>query len=173
MNNTFSHVKFDMSLFGQGGVRAGAWNTVRRSGGDLAHLPASYLQAFTRAFAATHRRGLLVQLHGFETSKRTSEAGAAADMIVSNGTREPPLWLLAVARGFRDGVARKVKVYPNDIKELGGTTNAQANLLRDLGHDGFLHVDMSQGLRKQLRDDQSLREVFLKCLTEVYRKERE
>jgi hypothetical protein len=165
--------KIALSLFDLGEVKAGAWSTVRRAQADPAHLPAGYFQAFTRAFAETHRRGLVIQLHGFEASKRSSEAGIDADLIVSNGTRRPPRWLLAAAQALRDDLTGRVKVYPNDIRELGGTTNAQAQLLQDLGHDGFLHAEMSLALRKRLRDEREAQQVFLKCLTGIYRKERE
>ena len=161
-----------LALFGQGETAAGAWNTVPRAGGDLAHLPDSYFQAFTRAFAAAHPHGLIVQLHGFEAAKRTSAAGMQADAIASNGTRQPPGWLLAVGQGLRASCTDTVKVYPIDIRELGGTTNAQAQLLQGLGHDGFLHVEMSLAFRQRLREEPKLREDFLKCITGVYRKER-
>jgi hypothetical protein len=161
-----------LQLFGQGQAAAGAWNSLPRAGADLAHLPDSYFQAFTRAFAETHRSGIVLQLHGFEANKRTSTAGMGADVIASNGTKRPPRWVLGAAKCLRENCTEALKVYPTDVAELGGTTNAQSLLLQDLGHDGFLHLEMSLGFRKRLREEGKLREDFLKCLTGIYRKER-
>lgn len=161
-----------LRLFARGEAAAGAWNTVPRARGDLAHLSASWFQVFTRAFAETHKQGLFVQLHGFEMGKRLSEAGMDAEMILSNGTKQPPGWLLHLAQLFRAEFGEKVKVYPRDIRELGGTTNAQALMLQDMGRDRFAHVEMSLPFRKRLREEEKQQEAFLKAITTVFRKDR-
>lgn len=161
-----------LRLFAEGALAAGAWSTLPRTSADLAHLSASYFQAFTRAFATTSRHGVVVQLHGFEAGKRTSTAGKETDVIASNGTKRPPGWVLGIARALRENWTGSLKLYPTDIRELGGTTNAQVQLLQDLGYDGFLHLEMSLAFRKRLLEDRKLREDFLKCLSGSYRKDR-
>jgi hypothetical protein len=161
-----------LRLFVQSTAVAGAWNTVGRASGDLAHLPSSCFQAFTSAFAATYPRGVVVQLHGFDNTRRKSKAAQEADMVVSNGTRRPASWVVAAARRLKADVSANVKLYPSDVTELGATTNAQGELLRGLGHEGFLHVEMSLALRKRLREEAKLREAFIKAVQSAYERER-
>ncbi len=160
-------------LFEEAPVKAGAWNTVTRKEGDLAHLSSSYFQAFTRAFGESYRTGLVVQLHGFEAAKRTSKIGEEADAVLSDGTRNPAGWLLGLGKRLKEKWTERVRIYPQDVRELGGTTNVQGQLLRSLGNDGFLHIEMARDLRKRMREEPSVRAAFLKCLLESFRKDRE
>lgn len=156
-----------LNLFRESLASACALNTVPRTQADLAHLHETYFQAFTRAFARVHPRGLLVQLHGFTTKKRKTEAGRTAEMIVSHGSQPMPTWMTAIVidmkRQFGPDV---VKLYPSDVRELGATTNTQAAMLRGLGFDGFLHVEMSYPLRKRLCSDVELRGNLVACVDE-------
>jgi hypothetical protein len=47
---------------------------------------------------------------------------------------------------------------------LGGTTNVQGQLLRSLNHDGFVHIEMSKAMRKELLDNADTRKLLLNCL---------
>jgi hypothetical protein len=160
-------------LFEEAPIKAGAWNTVTRKEGDLAHVSSSYFQAFTRAFGESYRTGLVVQLHGFEAAKRTGKVAEEADAVVSGGTRTPPGWLLDLGKRMKEKWTERARLYPQDVHELGGTTNVQGQMLRSLGNDGFLHLEMALGLRKRMREEPTLRDAFLKCLLETYRKDRE
>ncbi len=66
----------------------------------------------------------------------------------------------------------KVKIYPTEVKELGGTTNSQADLMGKQGHDGFLHVEMSLPFRQRLKDEPKLRATMLDGLKKACEKER-
>ncbi len=162
-----------LRLLEEHALRAGAWNTISRADGDLAHLPVSHFQAFTQAFAHVSRQGLVVQLHGFEPGKRKSQVGEEAEVVASNGTRRPPGWLLGLAKAWKEKLSLTVRVYPHEVGELGGSTNAQAQLLQGLGHDGFLHVELSLALRQRLRDEERLRAAFFKEVLTIYRRERD
>ncbi len=159
-------------LFRETGAVAAAWNTVgrdelvegTREQADLAHLPESVFVAFTRAFAAAYPGGILLQLHGFARSQRKSEAGARSDAILSNGTRSPPRWLSSTAERFQAKYGGKFLVYPRDVKELGATTNSQMKALREVGHTGFLHLEMCLELRQRLKANEETRRVFWSCL---------
>ncbi|WP_448206760.1 hypothetical protein [Azospirillum sp. sgz302134] len=156
---------------------AAAWNSVprwyeeggRRVKADMAHERVSHFNAFTRAFARTHGDGLVVQLHGFENEKRNSDAGSEAGAIVSNGTKVPPPAVRDRARCLKTGWAVPVLLYPFDIRELGATTNTNAEAMRDLGHYGFMHVEMARDLRHDLARDAALRGVLADCLLGGFR----
>jgi hypothetical protein len=159
-------------LFRESRARAAAWSTAPRSAAvdgssetaDLARLPESFLASFTRAFADAQPHGIVVQLHGFDGEARRSTASPGWPVIVSGGTRSPSAWLLELAPCLERSLGERVAVFPRDIGELGGTTNAQGKLLRSLGHSGFLHVEMDMEARRKLRDGEDLRRAFTRCL---------
>lgn len=161
-----------LNLFREGLFAAAAWNTLPRNalvdGGpelaDLAHLSNSYYQAFTRAFAQRYPEGRLIQIHGFDKNKRSTVAGATSDMIVSAGVEQATPWVVQVADCLKTKMPGVVRLYPIDVQELGGTTNAQKKLLQQLGHTGFMHVEMSENMRLRLRDDAVVRRDFIGCL---------
>ncbi|MES2354534.1 MAG: hypothetical protein V4568_09035 [Pseudomonadota bacterium] len=161
-----------MALFREGSFAAAVWNTVpryykekgERIDADMAHLSDSYFSAFTRAAAQAWPSGQSLQIHGFEQGKRKSEAGAKTDMIISNGTRAPSENLRKQWRCLTEKLDRPIALYPDTVTEIGGTANVQGGHLRNLGYDGFIHLEMSHGMRRALRDDAATRAVFLSCL---------
>ncbi len=156
--------KIASRLFLEGGFKAAQWNTVKRDISDMAHTPNTYWQAFTQAFARQYPDGKIIQLHGFEQDRRKTNAGEASDMILSAGHNLPPLWLQQTAACLKQRFPARVSLYQLDVKELGGTTNVQGQLLRSLGHDGFLHIEMSKNMRKELLDNADARKLFMTCL---------
>ncbi|MBP8820493.1 MAG: hypothetical protein KBH08_00135 [Brachymonas sp.] len=161
-----------LHLFNEGSFSAAAWNTVPRDylrgvmrvDADLAHLKASWFNAFTLATARAWPNGQTVQLHGFEQGKRQSEAGAKADIILSNGTRNPHAGLRQLSRCLGTAFGTKVLIFPDEVRELGGTTNAQAAALRSVGYPAFVHLEASKARREMLRDDAASRSSLLICL---------
>lgn len=159
-------------MFTEGMLHAAAFNTLPRNyvadgasvDADMAHLPDSYFNAFTRAFVRTAPDGVLIQLHGFEKSKRKSGKGAKSDLIVSSGSRRA----FEPARLFANCLKQKfpftTSLYPDDISELGGTTNSQAAIMLEKRRHGFVHIEISRKLRMQLKDDAQVRRKFLDCL---------
>lgn len=149
-----------------------AFNTVprhysrkgRRIDADLAHREDSFLAALTRAYADIHPAGRLVQLHGFSPEKRSTAAGRSAAAIVSSGAAWPSAGAMAVADCLQRRLQEPVRLYPRDVRELGATRNVQGRLLRERGHDGFVHVELARPLRERLRNEQELRSGFAACL---------
>jgi hypothetical protein len=147
-----------------GEFKAAQWNTVKRNISDMAHTPDTYWQAFTQAFAGLYPEGKIIQLHGYEQDLRKTQAGETSDMILSAGHDKPPEWVQQTAACLKKALSWRVSLYPVDISELGGTTNVQGQLLRRLGHNGFLHIEMSKALRQALLDNAELRNTFIGCL---------
>lgn len=162
-----------LQLVGEGGLAAGAWNSAPRkarkacrNAADLARSPLNHFTAFALAFSDSYPAGRIVQLHGFDRSVRQSQAGAEADVILSNGTENAGENLFDIADCMSASFARRnVLVYPNDVRELGALTNAQGQALREDGFGSFVHVELSLSLRRELVDDPEARRAFLGCLS--------
>jgi len=144
--------------------RALAWNTVPRKTADLAHLDGTYLIAFSRAFAQVYPSEKIVQLHGFDTRRRHSAAGAQSSAIVSAAHSHPPFQLKSAVRCMQQKIEKHTRLYGVDVRELGGTTNSVARALRTEGYEGFIHVELDLSLREQLADMPARRAALLDCL---------
>ncbi|HSG88229.1 MAG TPA: hypothetical protein VLA56_03400 [Pseudomonadales bacterium] len=152
--------------------RAAAWNTLHRDaaddgrtalGSDLARARTSYFTALAEAALGTLAEPIIIQVHGFDAGRRTSDAGRDSAMIISSGTElpEPP----ALARsGCMPAAVGTVRLYPLDVQELGGTLNPVGRLLRARRAPGFVHVEMAAPTRTALREDADLREAVGLCL---------
>ncbi len=148
--------------------RVVAWNTVPRYSedkkgrhdADMAHLTESYFTALTRALATDNSIEHVIQIHGFSRQKRDGD-GRNATIILSNGTRQPDPSLLDLAARLHKTLNVDTRVFPYDIRELGALTNRQGKLLRETGHTGFIHIELSSEIRKQLRNDKQTCRIFL------------
>ena len=161
-------------LFAESDAAAAAFNSAPRSpsatcGGlavDLTQQPDHAFTDFARAFAAQYPDGIVVQLHGFDARAQRGDA----DMIVSNATRQPDAPLLDLADCLTIAIAPdKVAVFPVESDALGGTGNAQAAALRDMGKSRFIHLETSAALRQRLMRDAGLRAGLNACLAENVR----
>lgn len=153
-------------------VAAAAWNTVPRSieqygttvNADLAHQEHSFFTALSRAFARYYANGYILQVHGFAQHKRTTQAGATADMIISSGRQIPTPVVMAAGQCLKLQMPGPVHIYPRDVLELGATTNTIGRALMQMGHAGFIHLEMSLQMRERLRNDAALRQTVLQCI---------
>ena len=166
--------RIGLRLMLEGRIAAAAWNTVRRrpaAGGsaavnqDLAHLPASGFTAFTRAVARTRPNGLLLQLHGFAEKRKGKTLTAAA--VVSSGTATPSVKARTFTACLRRETGREILLYPDGPEDLGGTTNVSGRIVRGLGQDGFIHLELARSYRRELRDQPDKRQQLLRCLEET------
>lgn len=161
------------SLFDELQLGAAAFNTAPRDLpvgndrlSDLGKLESTEFTLFHLVYHA-HRPGArIVQLHGFAAEKRRSASARAVEVIVSNGTRRPDAGTRAIVACL-SGAGLKAAIYPDDVGELGGTTNAVLAALMDAGAPvgTFVHVETSRDLRDRLSVDAALRFVFGSCLS--------
>ncbi|MCX5861933.1 MAG: hypothetical protein NTW27_07410 [Deltaproteobacteria bacterium] len=164
--------KIGLSMFLEGKFPAAAWNTARRypKGDptnmtcDMARLPRTYFTAFTQALAETFPDAFQIQIHGFLASKRRTQAGESADMVISGGDDKPGQELLELRKCLESSHLGTVRVYPVDIQELGATGNISGQLLRNLGRKTFIHFEISHELREKLKANRNMRTIFMKCL---------
>ncbi|MEO7654958.1 MAG: hypothetical protein ABIS23_04650 [Sphingomicrobium sp.] len=150
---------------------AAAWNSVpRRSrcgggGSDLARLARHPFTAFSAGFAQAFPAGRIVQIHGFDTGRRTTAEGRAASIILSSGSKQVSPAVLAVAECLRRRLpGERIGIFPADVSELGARLNAQGRRLRAMGFNGFVHAELSVDVRAMLMRDPDARRDFGACL---------
>lgn len=150
-------------LFEELGARALLINTYHRGGNesaeerkrlalserspfDVAHREDSYFHIAHGAAVRQAPDAWFVQLHGFST-----ESAPGVDAIVSPGPTQTDV--ASLARRFRDELPDfEFRVYPDEIRTLGGTTNVQGQLNREVSAP-FVHLELSARLRESLRKD--------------------
>ena len=162
-------------LFEETSARAAAWNSAPRRGSsdcgpaiDLTDLEDHPFTAFALAFAEAQPDGSIIQLHGFERTRRSTLEAHDAAVIVSNGTERPDAALLELADCLsRVSAPATVLVHPGDTSELGALTNAQGRALREAGFAGFVHLELSASWRETLLSDDARRKNFAHCLVEA------
>ena len=161
-----------LSLFVEGNFAAGAWNTTARYysqdgkkiSADLADFSQSYFIAFSKAFALCHSQGYIIQLHGFSSQKRKTQTGKKSGFIISSGSWKHDRPLSKLDQCVEQKFSTKSSLYSFEINELGGTQNTIGIALRQMGHRGFVHLEINRSIRKKLLKSQSMREKLLKCI---------
>ena len=151
-------------LFQDHPIKAAAWNSVHRRQIDLSHTNHHFLNAFTRAVVTTDPASVVAQIHGFGNEKQQAMTGDVA-AIISNGTRFPDRLAIATAAELKQAMgASSIRLFPNEVQQLGGTRNRQGELMRQLGASGFLHIELDSKYRDQLRKEASKRSEFFRSL---------
>lgn len=153
-----------IQLFLEHTFAAGAWNTVTREDADMAHLSESYFIVFSRAFARERPNQYLIQLHGFSEENHDDGTFEPAGMIVSGGTKTLSLHIFQIGTCLKQRVNQDAKIFPTEIEKLGGTTNAIGRMLRSEKHSGFVHLEMDEGIRRNLSRSPELRQELVECL---------
>lgn len=162
------------ALFAQHGFDSIALNSLSRRTptednagltADLTRLPDSFHSVYSRAFTSQHPRGQLVQIHGFDPKKRLSPQARQTNVILSTGSSRSSRYLLGIQQCFIDGGWDTLR-YPQQVRELGATKNSIGILLRNLGHSGFIHIELDLATRMELKGDRDRLKYFAECLQE-------
>lgn len=72
--------------------------------------------------------------------------------------------MTALAGCLRAAFGPRVRLYPREAAELGGTTNSVGRALRAIGFAGFVHLELDPATRAALDGDGGVREAVLGCL---------
>lgn len=130
---------------------------------DLAHQKLTIFSAFSEIFTEINDQTKVVQLHGFSTKKRKTNAGKYADMIISNGTKYPDHYLRELQTCHRVELGNVTRIYGYDVFELGAITNTIGKRLNNNKIAQFIHIELSKETREYYQDTDWLR-GFSKCL---------
>ena len=146
-----------IKLFHSQTVSAIALNTIHRSAIDLSHTNLHFFNAFTSAMIKAHQGIAILQIHGFTNQGKTG-AAKSSSIIVSDGTKFPGRSARQTALELKATFgAGDVRLFPVDIRQLGGTTNRQATIAHGLGCPNFLHLELNRDFRAKLDADASVR----------------
>ena len=147
-------------LFCEHSIFAIALNTAHRKEIDLSHTKLHHINAFTSAIIKAQRDIAIVQLHGFTNQNKTG-AAKFAQAIISDTTKFPGRSARQTALEFKTTFGQDhTRLFPIDVKQLGGTTNRQAQTAHNLGCPDFLHIELNRQFRLQLKQDASVRDSF-------------
>jgi len=115
------------------------------------------------AFQALHKDAKIIQLHGFNQSKRRSDEGKQADFIISQGKKGNVIkqqLTLCLSK-----ISRNSYFYPELIRELGGTKNILHTL--EIKPFSFIHIEISKPMRERLIKEQHTMSQFSECINQV------
>jgi hypothetical protein len=162
------------ALFARSRARALFINTVHRYKGapptpdgkhpsDVAHSGSAIFQAMTEGAIDALGPLDVLQVHGFQNRE------AQARAVVSIGDKSGgDAFLDGAAAALEAAVGPRVLRYPADTSELGATTNTQGMVVRRSG-GRFLHVEMDEGLRRELLADARMRAKALDALAGAFK----
>ena len=149
-----------ISIFREHSVAAIAINTLHRKEIDLSHTKLHYINAFTAAVLKANSSAAIIQLHGFAQEGKEG-AAKVTDLIISDTTKFPGRSARQTAAELKTAFGREhTRLFPIEIKTLGGTTNRQSQIAHGLGNPDFLHLEMSLPFRTKLHEDASVRATF-------------
>lgn len=124
---------------------------------DVAHNADHLFQIATDLTVRALPRVRVIQLHGFAASAVGARQELAA--VISTGSDRPSEWSTAVAERLKRSLGEGVRLYPRDVRILGGTRNVQARLLDTYPDARFLHLELSSQARKQLTHPERMAEL--------------
>ena len=140
--------------------------TIRGEKTDLGKLTRTYLTSSTEALLELSEMPLFIQVHGFSNSKRNSAQGKAAEIIISSGSK---IVSKHVKRSYdclrRSGY--KVELFPNTIRELGGTKNTTGMLVNNSNKGYFIHLELNFFIRNRILVSRVDSDTILQCIVGV------
>lgn len=115
------------------------------------------------AFQSLHKDAKVIQLHGFNQTKRKSDLAKQADFIVSQGKKGNVVkqqLTLCLSK-----ISRNSYFYPEQVQELGGTKNVLHTL--NLTPFSFIHIEISKPMRERLIKESHTMSQFSECINQV------
>ena len=155
-------VNIAIKIVQENDIKALSINTVHRNLADMAHIKDTVFVAFSRVFSNVFFKNKIIQLHGFNESKRLETY--SVDFILSNGTASHYQNLTRQSECLSRKLRSLVKVYPLNISVLGGTTNSTGRMLRSNGVSGFEHIEIGSKMRQSLKRSSTKRNLFSQCI---------
>lgn len=146
-------------------TRPGVRKKAPNSPTDVCHNPEHVFSDVTTTLLTHGARGVF-QIHGFADRPADDDAdarGAPDDdapaepsmlaVVSAGGKQRPPGAARALAASLVQAFGPGVLSYPEQTKELGATTNAQAARVDAHAGAQFVHLELSSTLRKRLISD--------------------
>ena len=124
---------------------------------DVAHSAEHGFQVATERIVRVLDHSVVIQLHGF------TDRPGQPEIILSSGADHAPAHIAALAAALAESFTRVLR-YPDDIDELGGTSNVQGRMLARYPRAHFVHVELSGTTRRLLGRTPALLAGFARAL---------
>ncbi len=124
---------------------------------DMAHASKTFYLGAHEALTLANPDAIAIQIHGFDDA-----SAPGVHVILSAAKTGTNIKPIADSLG-KVLEPERVKMYPEQIRTLGGTTNVQAKASGRMSRR-FVHMELSGTLRHQLVADASLRGRFVEAL---------
>ncbi|MCA1623208.1 MAG: hypothetical protein LC768_10755 [Acidobacteria bacterium] len=138
-------------------------------GTDFAHRQDNFYFSAFNVLLQEFKEITFVQFHGFTREAKDKRPELSEDAILSSGCGNTNN--KADLRALSDNLSQllpdfKIGVYGESVENLGATKNVHACAVMDKKSAGakFVHLEMSEELRQQLRDDKELQSQFAAAL---------
>ena len=112
---------------------------------DLAHTTQSAFHSISVSWLERFRSGRIVQLHGFDASGRRGDW----DVILSVGVRSESGASLSRLRDRLIPLLGATARYPEDVRQLGATSNTLAKWCAAHAPGRFVHIELSPAARER------------------------
>lgn len=156
----------------ESGARAAFWETIQRyrshpgeriedpvHPADVAHEHGSYFQAATIGMRLGDTQLKFIQFHGSAMTQ------TGYDLVISSGNKA--FLPLSLGANLKTRLG-KVGIFGRDTQQLGATTNVQGIALAQSGSKLFLHIEMTNDVRKLLIENKKSRLVLLDALSKPW-----
>ncbi len=170
----FSDVKTGLiikKMFMEAPYKSAAWNNAKRKTIDLAHTQKTLFNTFAQSFLQQIPQGIIIQLHGFSNSRRTSAVGKKAAIIISEGRNNTSANLDNLTQCLRQ-IKQNTYQYPKMVNELGATTNTLGRWVNKHHPGHFIHIECNKKTREQLLKDKAIRKKLTQCLKQLVLKQK-
>jgi hypothetical protein len=130
---------------------------------DVAHNQKSYFYSITKVLCDHFESALVIQFHGYDSSKHPDVDGNIS-VILSDGKdhhRKSTDFRRIVQRFMGLLGEDKVGIFGVNCHELGGTYNVQGDYINSRSDDTFIHVELSEKLRREFTRNKHLRTGFI------------
>lgn len=143
-------------------------NAQHRKEIDYSREPNSILTQLTQVYLQNNKMTAgIVQLHGFERTKRKSAIAQSANFIISSGNKRSLSMPLALQQCLVSHGFENVLVYGREVDELGATKNPVKKQVYQLQSTRFVHIEMSLEQRKALIGNAESLAKFYRCIDRV------
>jgi|GEM_PF-3369066 len=131
---------------------------------DLAHRSDSSFFELSNSLAKSNAVKAVVQLHGYSSQKRKSKQAKYNDIILSNGSSRPSAIVNHIDSCLKSKEIKSI-VYGKDVYELGGTKNIFIQRGHSSLKDKFVHIEMSERIRRKLTTSDKTLRGLVDCLS--------
>ncbi len=136
---------------------------------DFSSAEPNPLVAVSTGYLASHNNGLIIQVHGFNSEKRSSVFGKKADFIISHG-QKGLIKPTTISNNLKQCLNNKLNalsyIFPNEVNELGATKSQTSRALAQR-YQHYIHIEISDSMRYRLMNNPEDNQLVLDCILQL------